>query len=90
LTARTLRLDFDVSHFEVVGVPMQESVPRLLPLANAVEIKDQQFRYVDDVRLPPAGWSRAMASDAPLRLTGDRSSTSSCWPAKAPLIWLAT
>jgi sugar phosphate isomerase/epimerase len=43
-----VRLDFDVSHFEVVGVPMQTSVPRLLPLANAVEIKDQHFRYTDD------------------------------------------
>jgi sugar phosphate isomerase/epimerase len=42
-----VRLDFDVSHFEVVGVPMQTSVPRLLPLANAVEIKDQHFRYLD-------------------------------------------
>ena len=50
-----IRLDFDVSHFEVVGVPMQESVPRLLPLANAVEIKDQQFRYEDDGP-PAAGW----------------------------------
>jgi len=50
-----VRLDFDVSHFEVVGVPMQTSVPRLLPLANAVEIKDQQFRYTDDG--PPGdGW----------------------------------
>jgi inosose dehydratase len=43
----SLRLDFDVSHFEVVGVPMDESVPRLLPLAGAAEIKDQQFRYCD-------------------------------------------
>ncbi len=50
-----VRLDFDVSHFEVVGVPMQESVPRLLPLANAVEIKDQQFRYMDDGP-PSQGW----------------------------------
>jgi inosose dehydratase len=50
-----VRLDFDVSHFEVVGVPMQTSVPRLLPLANAVEIKDQQFRYTDDGP-PRDGW----------------------------------
>ncbi len=50
-----VRLDFDVSHFEVVGAPMQETVPRLLPLANAVEIKDQHFRFMDDG--PPAdGW----------------------------------
>ncbi|MBV9544592.1 MAG: sugar phosphate isomerase/epimerase [Chloroflexi bacterium] len=43
-----LRLDFDVSHFEVVGVPTQESVPRLMPLASAAEIKDQHFRYCDN------------------------------------------
>jgi inosose dehydratase len=50
-----VRLDFDVSHFEVVGVPMGESVPRLLPLASAVEIKDQHFRYMDD-GAPADGW----------------------------------
>jgi len=36
------RLDFDVSHFEVQGVPATESVPRLAPLAGAAEIKDQR------------------------------------------------
>ncbi len=51
----SVRLDFDVSHFEVVGVPMQESVPRLAPLAQAAEIKDQQFRFVDD-GTAPEGW----------------------------------
>ena len=43
-----LRLDFDVSHFEVVGVPTDDSVSRLTPLAAAVEIKDQKFRVVQD------------------------------------------
>jgi sugar phosphate isomerase/epimerase len=42
-----LRLDFDVSHFEVVGVPTEKTVPRLAPLAGAAEIKDQHFRYLD-------------------------------------------
>ena len=50
-----LRLDFDVSHFEVVGVPMDDSVPRLMPLAGAAEIKDQHFRYCDEGEAP-AGW----------------------------------
>jgi sugar phosphate isomerase/epimerase len=50
-----VRLDFDVSHFEVVGVPMDTSVPRLLPLANAVEIKDQHFRYLDVGGVDPQG-----------------------------------
>lgn len=42
------RLDFDISHFEVVGIPLAETVPQLAPLAGAVEIKDQRFRYLDD------------------------------------------
>lgn len=43
-----VRLDFDISHFEVVGVPMLESISRLAPLAEAAEIKDQHFRFLDD------------------------------------------
>jgi sugar phosphate isomerase/epimerase len=49
-----LRLDFDVSHFEVVGIPSEVSVPRLAPLAASVEIKDQHFRYLDQPT--PDGW----------------------------------
>ncbi len=63
-----LRLDFDVSHFEVVGIPLEESVPRLAPLASSVEIKDQKLRYVEAPA--PQGWriegnglGRAMAPD---------------------------
>jgi inosose dehydratase len=41
-----LRLDFDVSHFEVQAIPMDESVPRLAPLAGAAEVKDQHCRVV--------------------------------------------
>ncbi|MDQ6674475.1 MAG: sugar phosphate isomerase/epimerase [Chloroflexota bacterium] len=54
-----LRLDFDVSHFEVAGIPMDESVSRLAPLAGAAEIKDQHFRYLagaDDASPAPDGW----------------------------------
>jgi inosose dehydratase len=39
-----LRLDFDVSHFEVQAIPMEQSVPRLAPLAAAAEVKDQHCR----------------------------------------------
>jgi sugar phosphate isomerase/epimerase len=63
-----LRLDFDVSHFEVVGIPMTDSVPRLVPLSASAEIKDQHLRYLD--RPEPAGWrvagngaGRAVAPD---------------------------
>jgi sugar phosphate isomerase/epimerase len=41
-------LDFDVSHFEVGGFPLDESVRRLAPLAKSVEIKDQNTRLVDE------------------------------------------
>jgi inosose dehydratase len=44
----SLRLDFDVSHFEVVGVPSETSVCRLAPLAAAAEIKDQHYRVLGD------------------------------------------
>ncbi|MGH2355627.1 MAG: sugar phosphate isomerase/epimerase family protein [Chloroflexota bacterium] len=63
-----LRLDFDVSHFEVVGIPLEESVPRLTPLASSVEIKDQNFRYADEPlrdgwRIEGNGLGRATAPD---------------------------
>jgi sugar phosphate isomerase/epimerase len=65
-----LRLDFDVSHFEVQGVPMDESVPRLAPLAAAAEVKDQHCRVLpsrtsgtDGWRVPGNGSGRATAPD---------------------------
>ena len=56
INSPAVRLDFDVSHFEVVGVPMIESVSRLAPLAEAAEIKDQHFRFVDNGLPAPEGW----------------------------------
>lgn len=53
------RLDFDVSHFEVVGIPLEDSVPRLAPLSGSVEIKDQAFRYADTNEPRPASWQIA-------------------------------
>ena len=41
-----VRLDFDVSHFEVQDVATDLSVSRLMPLSAAVEIKDQHCRRV--------------------------------------------
>ena len=63
----SLKLDFDVSHFEVVGVPMEETVPRLAPIAGAAEIKDQHYRPVgagsedDDWWVKGNGGGRAFA-----------------------------
>jgi sugar phosphate isomerase/epimerase len=56
INSPAVRLDFDVSHFEVVGVPTVESVSRLAPLAEAAEVKDQHFRFLDDGASASAGW----------------------------------
>jgi sugar phosphate isomerase/epimerase len=62
-----LRLDFDISHFEVVGVPTAKSISRLAPLAAAVEIKDQRMCYLDEPHgewhLEGNGWGRATSPD---------------------------
>lgn len=42
LASPHLRLDFDVSHFEVQCIPASDAVPRLAKLAGAAEIKDQR------------------------------------------------
>ena len=47
-------LDFDVSHFEVVNLPLEAAVARLAPLSKSVEIKDQHCRYLDQPE--PANW----------------------------------
>lgn len=44
VSSPALRLDFDVSHFEVQGIPMDESVGRLVKLSGAAEVKDQLWR----------------------------------------------
>jgi sugar phosphate isomerase/epimerase len=69
INSPAVRLDFDVSHFEVVGVPMLESVSRLAPLAEAAEVKDQHFRFLGNSQLAE-GWlvegngvGRATAAD---------------------------
>lgn len=65
-----LRLDFDVSHFEVQGVPMDDAVSRLVSLSDAAEIKDQRWRFVDTADASEDGWyvpgngtGRALAAD---------------------------
>jgi sugar phosphate isomerase/epimerase len=63
------QLDFDVSHFEVVGMPMDEVVPHLAPIAGAAEIKDQHYRVVssstsdDGWAVEGNGAGRAIAPD---------------------------
>ena len=70
LNRESCKIDFDISHFEVQMIPMEESIPIVLPLSRSVEIKDQNARYVDNVdaagstgnaggplpSTPPSGW----------------------------------
>jgi inosose dehydratase len=61
-----VRLDFDVSHFEVQGIPMDQSIDRLMPLSGAAEVKDQRWRPVapdDDWRVAGNGTGSATAPD---------------------------
>jgi len=41
-----LRLNFDISHFNVVGIPIEDSVPALAPLSVHTHVKDETFRPV--------------------------------------------
>jgi inosose dehydratase len=50
ISSPALKLDFDVSHFEVQAIPMRESVRRLAPLAGAAEVKDQHVRNLGDAK----------------------------------------
>jgi sugar phosphate isomerase/epimerase len=61
-------IDFDISHFEVVGIPMEQSVPPLVPVTKSVEIKDQAMRLAstptpEGWRVPGNGMGRASSPD---------------------------
>lgn len=42
-----LRINFDYSHFELIDVPLQTAIDRLIPFAAGVHVKDVQGRYPD-------------------------------------------
>lgn len=44
VTAPAIRVNFDISHFNVVGVPIEESVAKTLPYAAHTHIKDERGR----------------------------------------------
>jgi sugar phosphate isomerase/epimerase len=48
-----VRLNFDISHMEVMGIPIDESVPRLAPYSIHTHVKDQRGRYPDLEFLTP-------------------------------------
>lgn len=43
----SLRVNFDISHFDILGMPTSESVAALLPYTVHTHVKDQRGRYPD-------------------------------------------
>lgn len=51
-----LRVNFDISHFDILGIPTAESVAALVPYAVHTHVKDQRGRYPDyDFLIPGEG-----------------------------------
>ncbi|MBI3942941.1 MAG: sugar phosphate isomerase/epimerase, partial [Chloroflexi bacterium] len=48
-----LKINFDISHFDVLGIPTEESVAALAPYAVHTHVKDQRGRYPDHEFLIP-------------------------------------
>ena len=43
----TLKVNFDISHFDILGMPTEESVNALVPYSVHTHVKDQRGRYPD-------------------------------------------
>lgn len=48
-----IRVNFDISHFNVMGIPIAESVAKMLPYAAHTHIKDERGRAPDHAYLIP-------------------------------------
>jgi sugar phosphate isomerase/epimerase len=48
-----VRLNFDISHFDIIGIGIDECVPQLVPYAVHTHVKDQRGRYPDHEFLTP-------------------------------------
>lgn len=44
ITSKAFTLNFDISHFEVQGIPMEETIPALAPLSSRTHVKDERGR----------------------------------------------
>jgi sugar phosphate isomerase/epimerase len=43
-----VRLDLDISHFEVAAFPMEDVMRRLVPISASMEIKDQNMKFAGE------------------------------------------
>jgi inosose dehydratase len=48
-----VRLNFDISHFDILGIAIEECVPQMAPLAVHTHVKDQRGRYPKHEFLTP-------------------------------------
>jgi inosose dehydratase len=48
-----IRLNFDISHFNILGIPVEESVKKMLPYSVYTHIKDERGRHPDYEYLIP-------------------------------------
>jgi inosose dehydratase len=53
VTSPGVRINFDISHFNVVGIPIEESVEKVLPYAVHTHIKDESGRAPNHQYLIP-------------------------------------
>jgi sugar phosphate isomerase/epimerase len=48
-----VRLNFDISHFDIIGIGIDECVPRMVPYSVHTHVKDQRGRYPNHEFLTP-------------------------------------
>ena len=48
-----VRLNFDISHFDIIGIGIDECVPQMAPLSAYTHVKDQRGRYPQHEFLTP-------------------------------------
>lgn len=48
-----VRLNFDISHFDIIGIGIDECVPQMVPYSVHTHVKDQRGRYPDHEFLTP-------------------------------------
>ncbi len=50
-----VRLNFDISHFDIIGIGIEECVPGMVPWSVHTHVKDQRGRYPNHEFLTPGG-----------------------------------
>ncbi len=53
VTSPAVRINFDISHYNILGIPIEESVEKVLPYSAHTHIKDERGRAPDYAYLVP-------------------------------------